>query len=75
VLRKQGLLLEQEDDAAGFLGVRLETTSDGKLEMRQTGLINCVIDTMGLDNKFSKNKRTVGDNVSHSRWAVAASAA
>ena len=59
-LRKQGLLLEQEDDAAGFLGVRLETNADDKLEMRQeTGLIDRVIDTMGSDTKLSKNKWTL----------------
>ena len=30
-LREQGLLLEQEDDAAGFLRVKLTKTDDGKI--------------------------------------------
>ncbi len=42
-LRLQGLLLEQEDDAAGFLGVRLTKTDAGLIEMKQTGLIDRVI--------------------------------
>ena len=39
-LRGVGVDLEQEDDAAGFLGVCLERDPDtGLLEMNQTGLI------------------------------------
>ncbi len=39
-LRELGVDLEQEDDAAGFLGVMLEWESEtGLLEMKQTGLI------------------------------------
>ena len=33
-LRAWGLLLEQEDDTAGFLGVRLTKTNDGLIEMK-----------------------------------------
>ena len=58
LLREQGLLLEQEDDAAGFLGVRLSYTPDGKIEMKQTGLIDRVIETLGLDTKMAKSKHT-----------------
>ena len=32
-LREAGVYLEQEDDAAGFLGVRIEKNKDGLLEM------------------------------------------
>ena len=39
-LRAKGLLLEPEDDAAGFLGVRLHKHDDGRIEMKQTGLID-----------------------------------
>ena len=39
-LRAEGLLLEQEDDAAGFLGVRLSKTKDGHIKMKQSGLID-----------------------------------
>ncbi len=39
-LRAQDLLLEQEDDAAGFLGVTMTQTEEGLLEMKQTRLID-----------------------------------
>ena len=58
-LREQGVNLEQEDDAAGFLGVTLgrdETT--GLMEMKQVGLIDHVIETLGLDDGMSKVKFT-----------------
>ena len=45
-----GGLLEQEDDAAGFLGVKLtRDNTTGLIEMKQTGLIERVIESMGLD--------------------------
>ena len=61
-LRKEGLLLEQEDDAAGFLGVRLTKTPEGLIEMKQTGLIDRVIENLGLDTKLSKNKWTPAEH-------------
>ena len=57
-LRAEGLLLEQEDDAAGFLGVNLTKTDDGRIEMKQTGLIDRIIETLGLDSKMSTSKWT-----------------
>jgi hypothetical protein len=48
-LREAGVDLEQEDDAAGFLGVRIEKNEAGQLEMKQTGLIDRVIEALGLD--------------------------
>ena len=48
-LREAGVDLEQEDDAAGFLGVRIEKNKDGLLEMTQEGLIDRVIETLVLD--------------------------
>ena len=48
-LRAAGVDIEQEDDAAGFLGVRIEKNKDGLLEMTQEGLIDRVIETLGLD--------------------------
>ena len=48
-LCKLGVALEQEDDAAGFLGVKLERDSNtGMLEMKQTGLIDRLIEALGL---------------------------
>jgi hypothetical protein len=57
-LRKEGLLLEQEDDAAGFLGVKMTKTDEGFIEMKQTGLIDRVIEALGLDSKHSTCKWT-----------------
>jgi hypothetical protein len=54
-LRELSVDLEQEDDAAGFLGVMLERDPEtGLLEMKQTGLIKRVIKALGLDNGFVK---------------------
>ncbi len=49
-LHKQGVYLEQEDDSEEFLGVHLEKDSETDLlEMKQTGLIDPFIETLGLD--------------------------
>jgi hypothetical protein len=54
-LRTVGVDLEQEDDAAGFLGVRMERDEKtGLIEMKQTGLIDRVIAAMGLDSANAK---------------------
>ena len=48
-LRDQEVNLEQEDDAAGFLGVTLgRDWRTGLMEMKKVGLIDRVIDTLGL---------------------------
>jgi hypothetical protein len=58
-LCKLGVLLEQEDDAAGFLGVKLERdSSTGLLEMTQTGLIGRVVEALGLDDGYARVKHT-----------------
>ena len=57
-LRAKGLLLEPEDDAAGFLGVRLHRHDDGRIEMRQTGLIDRIVEALGLDVATAKKKLT-----------------
>ncbi len=45
---------EQEDDDAGFLGVKMECdSSTGLLEMKQTGLIERVIEALGLDDGYA----------------------
>jgi hypothetical protein len=49
-LREVGVDLEQETDAAGFLGIQMEHDSDtGLLEMKQEKLTLCIIEAMGLD--------------------------
>ena len=58
-LRLQGVDLEQEDDATGFLCVTLGCDeATGLMEMKQVGLIYRVIKTLVLDNGMEKNKYT-----------------
>ena len=61
-LRQQGVLLEQEGDAAGFLGVQMTKTEEGLLEMKQTGLIDRILDALGLDSKLATNKWTPAES-------------
>ena len=50
-LLELGVDLEQEDDAAEFLGVTLEQDLEtGILDMKHTGLIQCVIESVSLDD-------------------------
>ncbi len=49
-LREVGVNLEQETDAAGFLGIWIERDPDtGLLEMKQEGLTLRIIEEMGLN--------------------------
>ncbi len=58
-LCKLGVVLEQEDDAAGFLRVKMECDSNtGLLEMKQTGLIERVVEALSLDNGYAWGKHT-----------------
>jgi hypothetical protein len=57
-LRAEGLLLEQEEDAYGFLGVNLTKNSSGQIVMKKTGLIDRIIETLGLDSRMSTPKWT-----------------
>jgi hypothetical protein len=58
-LCKLGVALEQEDDTAGFLGVKMERDSTtGLLEMKQTGLIKRVIKALGLDDRYARGNHT-----------------
>ena len=53
-LCKLGVALEQEDDAAGFLRVKFDCDSKtGMIEMKQTGLINRVVEALGLDDGYA----------------------
>ena len=54
-----GVSLEQESNAAGFLGVRMEIDkTTGLMELKQTGLIDRVIETLGLDIGTTSGKFT-----------------
>ncbi len=58
-LCKLGVALEQEDDAAGFLGIKMERASNtGLLEMKQTGLIERVVEALSLDDGYARGKHT-----------------
>ena len=58
VLHAKGFLLEQEEDATGFLGVLLTKTKGGHIKMKQTGLIDRIIKIFWLDNCLSTSKWT-----------------
>ena len=62
-LCKLGVALEQEEDAAGFLGVDfVHDKSTGLIEMKQTGLIKRVIEALGLDDGYAKGKHTPAES-------------
>ena len=61
-LREQGLLLEEEDDAAGFLGVTMDRNEDGFIELKQVGLIDRILEALGLDTKLATNKWTPAEH-------------
>ena len=53
-LTKLGADLKKENDVAGFLGVDITTNDDNTITMTQTGLIDRIITTMGLENANPK---------------------
>ncbi len=63
VLHKLSGDLEQENNAAGFLGVTLDCDGlSGLLKMKQTGLIKRIIEALGLDDGYTKGKHTPVDS-------------
>jgi len=48
------LIIEEEDDVSGFLGILLNRNKDGTLELKQEGLIQRVLDALGLDDVTGK---------------------
>jgi hypothetical protein len=58
-----GVDLEQEDNAAGFLGVTLDCDGPpGLLKMKQTKLIKRVTEALGLDDGYAKEKHTPAES-------------
>ena len=58
-LRAEEIELEEEGDAAGFLGVQLRRDKDtGHIHMTQEGLIKRIIEALGLDLNLTKPKGT-----------------
>ena len=47
-LRKEGLVLTQEESFSEFLGIKFETRADGSKEMTQKGLIKKILATAGM---------------------------
>ena len=59
-----GVDIEQEEYAAGFMGVNLEHDEETSLlEMKQPGLIDRITSAMGLDNGIYKGKFTPSGSV------------
>ena len=52
------MTLREEGDAAGYLGVEMTKTEEGLIEMKQTGLIDRILEALGLDTKYATNKWT-----------------
>ena len=58
-LRAEGVDLEEEDDAAGYLGVKLTKIPEtGQMVMTQEGLITRIIEALGLDTDKSTPRDT-----------------
>ena len=54
-LQNEELHFSREDNVSSFLGVDMSRKSDGTIEMRQTGLIDNIIDAMQLDDENPKD--------------------
>ena len=57
-LKKAGTDIKRENDEAGFLGVDIETGEKGKVKMTQTGLIDRIVQAMGLEDANPKSTPT-----------------
>ena len=57
-LREQGLLLEEEDNTAGFSGVTMERNEDGFIKLKQVDLIGQLLEALGLDTKLATDNWT-----------------
>ncbi len=51
---KKTMALEEEEDVAGFLGVHIDRSEEGKIKLTQTGLNNCIITALGIESKGDK---------------------
>ena len=62
-LGESGVDFEQEDNAAGFIGVTLDCDGPtGLLKMKQMSLIKRVIETLRLDDEYAKGKNTSAES-------------
>ena len=63
-LRSAGLDLGVEDDYAGYLGVEVKPCEDGSLLLSQTGLIERIINDLGLAESTTSKRTPVTDVLS-----------
>ena len=56
ILNVAGADLEEENDADGFLGVKLTQTQDATMVVTQYGSTNCIIEAMGLNIELTTPK-------------------
>eukprot|EP00957_Ditylum_brightwellii_P087817 6687674-Ditylum_brightwellii.AAC.1 len=49
-----GFTLCVKKDATGFWGIDLECNDDGTIQLKQTALIECIIESIGFQNAKSK---------------------
>ena len=57
-LREANVDLEEESDAAGFLGVDLVRMPGGRIHMKQPGLIKRIIAALGFDESETTSKKS-----------------
>ena len=69
-LRTASVDLEQVDDATGFGGIRISMNMHGQLEMKQEGMIDQVIEALGLDDVSIHEKWTPCEAKSLVKYAI-----
>jgi hypothetical protein len=47
--------LNIEDNIAGFLGIFMNQSEDGSIALNQSGLIECILKVMGLDESHERS--------------------
>ena len=62
-LRVQGLLLEEDDDARGFLRVTMGRNEDESTGLKQVGLTNQILEALGFYIKTATNMGTPAKNL------------
>jgi hypothetical protein len=55
LLQQRGLDLDEEEDYAGYLGIKLKRQPDGAIPPLQTGLIERIIADLDLSDSFKTN--------------------
>ena len=54
-ITETGMVLEVENDAAGFLGVNINRLEDGTIELTQPGLANKIVEALGMQDANPKS--------------------